>query len=400
MTNEYPPYIYGGIGTFCYNLSNALAAAGVHVRVMAGCPPQEIRKHFPEPETLHSNLEVVRVPRTTSLPPSHLWYQLMNMNTLRYLSSDVDVVHGQDCSAFPMIYLCKRKDKSRPWVITVHTGPRSELYSFLGSARAGQASLREFISYVAGFPLWDLSIRGHARLADALVSVSESLMKEIANDYSIDRAPLSFIHTGVDVDNLESVARRSERRVPQNSGSDKVRLFLAGRFYWRKGVLHLLRSLAYLVHEFDFDSFRLEIFGRGPLETKIRQDILRLGIGRNVVMRGFAPYDEVIASMASSHVVCFPSSYEACPLGMIEAMALAKPVAAFDRPYSRELLGIDPQLPLARTTKEYARLLYSLCTSEDLRGRIGKRLNARARAEFDIKIIADKYSKLYRDISS
>jgi len=397
-TNEYPPHIFGGIGTFCYALSNALAAAGVHVTVVAGCPPGEIRKNARNSETPSSNLEVIRVPRTTMLPPSHLWYQLMNLSTLRDMASDFDVVHGQDPSAFPLISFCKTSHASPPWVVTLHSGaPFSELHSLMDSAKAGQLSFREFIAYVAGYPLWDSSIRAHVKHADRLVAVSKSLMEEIRTDYSVGRTPFTCIHTGIEIDKLESLAKRT-KRVPQDSGSDNLRLFVAGRFYWRKGILHLLRSIAYLVNQLRFDRFRLEIFGRGPLESTIRRDISLLNLSNYVVMRGFAPYEEVMASLVSSNVVCFPSLYEACPLGMVESMALGKPVATFDRPFSRELLGIGPESKLPKTIEEYAKKLHSLCKSEDSRNTLGQRLKERARKEFDIKIIADKYSRLYRDM--
>ena len=38
LANEYPPFIFGGIGTFTQNLSQALARQGVDVVVIAGYP--------------------------------------------------------------------------------------------------------------------------------------------------------------------------------------------------------------------------------------------------------------------------------------------------------------------------------------------------------------------------
>jgi glycosyltransferase involved in cell wall biosynthesis len=400
VTNEYPPHIFGGIGTFCYNLSNALAASGVSVTVVTGCPPRELKKGYKEPILQNRNLEVIRLPRTTDLPPSHLWYQMMNLDFLRNLVPNYDVVHGQDCSTFPLISVCKMKSIHPPWVVTIHTSPFSELKSVLESTRAGQPSLRELISYVAGYPLWDSSIRGHFRFADSLVTVSKSLMKEIETSYSIGGKPLSVIHTGVDINNLQKIARHSEAVPLPDSGSEKLRLFFGGRFYWRKGILHLLESIRYLMHELHFIDFRLEIFGRGPLDNRIRREISNLNIGSNIDLRGFVTYDRLMSSLANSHIVCFPSLYEACPLGMIEAMALGKPIAAFDRPFSRELLGVREQSMLPNSTKEYAKLLHQLCNDGELRKSFGERLSCRARMEFDIEKVATNYSKLYDDALS
>jgi len=198
------------------------------------------------------------------------------------------------------------------------------------------------------------------------------------------------------MDYLDNIMKASQTR---QRSSKRIRIVCAGRFYWGKGFLHLLRSLAHLTHIIGFEDFQLEMFGRGPLEGKIRRLIMDSNLSRNVRLRGFVKNDQLMTTVATSDIVCFPSLYEACPVGMIEAMALGKPIVAFDKPFSREMLGHDKELPLSRNIGEYARNLHLLCTSEDLRLRVGSCLRDRARNEFDIKIVADKYLHLYKDLS-
>jgi glycosyltransferase involved in cell wall biosynthesis len=259
-----------------------------------------------------------------------------------------------------------------------------------------EGSLRDFLTYVAGFPIWDISLMGNGRCADALVTVSKGLSREICNHYDIDPQSLFTIHTGVNIEHLQDVLKKT---FVHRHTSERTRLFYAGRLYWGKGILHLLKSLSYLNRKMGFNRFELDIFGRGPLERKVRELVARLGLTHNVRMRGFATHEELMASMAMTDIVCFPSLYEACPLGMIEAMALGKPIAAFRRPFSTELLGDGPDVQFARTIEDYAGFLYSLCTSEDLRVRIGSRLQSRARDEFDIKVVAQEYVKVYKHLS-
>jgi glycosyltransferase involved in cell wall biosynthesis len=180
---------------------------------------------------------------------------------------------------------------------------------------------------------------------------------------------------------------------------DKIRLFYGGRLYYGKGILELLKSMDYLTRKLGFESYQLEVFGRGPLERKVRESTLSSNLARNVKLRGFVERRELMASMATSDIVCIPSKYEVCPLTMMEAMALGKPVVTFDRAFSRELLGGDPELPLAKSVEDYAKNLYALCTSEDLRKKIGNRMQSQAREKFDIKTTARNYSKIYSDIS-
>ena len=251
--------------------------------------------------------------------------------------------------------------------------------------------------YGIGFPAWDAIIRGDMKYADTIVPVSESLSTELRNSYPIDLGKVSTIHTGVDIKHLQRVAEKPLGK-PDHATSKKIRLFWAGRLTWRKGIVHLLKSLSYLAHEIGFTAFELEIFGLGPLEATIRKIVSLSGLSQNVRFRGFVEYADMISSMRVNDVVCFPSLYEACPLGLIEAMALGKPVIAFDRPFSRELMGNDQDLPMAKSIEDYARNVLKLSLSVSLRDRVGERLRARARDIFDIAIIADEYSKVYQKV--
>ena len=340
LTHEFPPNIFGGIGIFCYELAKALGKSGVNVTVVAGCPPRTIRASTDTVE-VGTNVRVVRVPRL-DFPPSHLWYQLMNTHTFKEILSDAEIVHGQDFSAFPTIHSSKKTNPRLPWVVTLHSGPVSELHCVLGSIGRG-GSIGDMIRYGAGFPAWDLAMRGDIRLADVLVPVSESLSMELRSCYAMETRKVSVIHTGVDTRGLHETARNGHSNWMT---SRKVKMFWAGRLVWRKGIVQLINSLEYLAQRIGFRDFELQIFGRGPLEHGARRLILRSNLKDNVILRGFVEYKELIASMASSDIVCFPSLYEACPVTMIEAMALGKPVAAFDKSFSRELLGGDPKLPL------------------------------------------------------
>lgn len=83
---------------------------------------------------------------------------------------------------------------------------------------------------------------------------------------------------------------------------------------------------------------------------------------------------------------------------MIEAMILGKPVVAFNKPFSQELLNGIPNAPLARTIQDYAYQIHSLCTSENLRRELGRRLREMAVRRFDVERMAEKYLELYHSI--
>ncbi len=393
LTHEFPPTVVSGVATYCYDLADALAKRGIEVTIVAGSPPSFIKSN-PAHKSTKANPRVLRVGTIPKLPPAHLWYQLMNLSAISKLVSTTDIVHGMDVDSFPMIYLSKNRNPEVPWVVTLHIGTASEAqYAVKSVGRGG--TIGELLRLGLGLPAWDISFRGAVRYADAIVSVAHHTATEDKKRYRIDSRKLFTIHSGIDIERLENIARGSMSDDPK---SDKVRLFWAGRFAWRKGVLQLMEALSYMVHKIGFGNFELQMFGKGPLEDRVRQFASELGLGDKVKFRGFVRYEELIASMALSDVVCFPSLYEAWPFGMMEPMSLGKPILAFMAPFSREVLGDEYRIPLARSIEDYARCLHLLCISKDLRQECQAYLQARARDHFDIKVVVEKYLDLYRKV--
>lgn len=387
LSNEYPPFIFGGIGTFCQNLAEALARQGVEVLVIGGSPekhPKRVRT-----DELHP-VEIIWLPRGP-IPPRHLWFQLRNMNEIKRQLATCDVVHGQDSSSFPMLQFCLRSGLKIPWVITFHTNPQAELHFTLASILHG-ASLTDIATYLAGFPLWDITVREHAKLANSLVTVSRTLREEICRGYGVDETRISAIPTCVDIANLRSVLPNRRRRT-----GTTVRLFNAGRLYYRKGILRLLEVARYLVQDLAVRNFELNIFGAGPLEEASRSYVSRNHLEANVKLRGFVPRGTLLNELADSDIVCVPSYYEACPVSMIEAMAFGKPVVAFNLPYAREMLPNEHQM-LAFDEMDFAAKLAQLISSEEDRSKLGS-ITKNEAAKFNSEKVAASYCNIYQSLT-
>jgi len=386
ITHEFPPFIFGGIGVFTQNLAEALTKQGLDVLVIAGSPDKLPKRK------IMGGMEVVSVPRG-SFPPRHLWFQLRNIDTIRRELAGCDIVHGQDCAAFPLLDLCKKSGLSVPWVITFHTNPFAELRLTLMSVRRG-GSLTDIATYLLGFPLWDITVRRHLEFADHLVSVSASLREEICNAYRVEKQKINVVHTCVNVAHFQGMGRH-QRDV---SSPTKVNLLYAGRLYYRKGIVHLLRIILELVRHLNVSNFHLQIFGAGPLDRFLRRYIADNHLSTLVTMRGHVPRETLLANLANSDIVCIPSLYEACPVLMIEAMAAGKPVVAFDLPFAREILGEDCSMLLASGGLDsFARILAHLIDSEEDRRKLGLLLKCKS-LDFDSEKIASSYRMIYSNL--
>ena len=202
LSHEYPPFIYGGVGTFVENLAHGLLRRGVEVTVIAGYPIPSggFKKFKADKEQNDSGINVVRFPYP-NVPPRQLWFQIFHLTRISEVIRRIcpDVVHGQSGVAYPA--LIKLKDMTST-VVSYHDNPKMELALSLYSMNKG-GSLSDIRTYVAGYPIEMYSFKKEFELSDVPVAVSESLMKDLLLDMGIsNNKKMRFIHNGVNVEEL------------------------------------------------------------------------------------------------------------------------------------------------------------------------------------------------------
>jgi glycosyltransferase involved in cell wall biosynthesis len=233
--------------------------------------------------------------------------------------------------------------------------------------------------------------RSEQYLADHLVFVSQHVLHDACRSYD------------------ERVAKKSssiwapvnEGAFIQNSGPRRKRFTYAfvGRFYWSKGVTFLLNAFSRLAKV--SEDVVLRFYGSGPLEGAIRRRVKELGLSSSVEVRGWIEHKTMLSELSSDvDVVVHPSLYEACPIAVLEAMSLGKPVIVSDLPWSHEFVkdgvtGIRSRLDESSIFSQMKRLR----EDEELRSRLGTNARAFARANFHPEIIARAYLSLFDKVS-
>ncbi|WP_045876763.1 glycosyltransferase [Pseudofrankia sp. DC12] len=115
---------------------------------------------------------------------------------------------------------------------------------------------------------------------------------------------------------------------PEAPGGAKPqrRAVFAGRLLAWKGVRLAVAAIA-RAHA---DGWTLDIYGAGPDEEQIRAACERLGVTDRVTLHGQRPREEVLAALASSDVLLFPSMHDSAGWIVAEALALGRPVICLD----------------------------------------------------------------------
>ncbi|MFQ5547014.1 MAG: glycosyltransferase family 4 protein [Woeseia sp.] len=225
-----------------------------------------------------------------------------------------------------------------------------------------------------------------------VIAVSESVASAL-RDSGLDEARLTVIRSAVDSERFsrpaDKAAFRGEFRL---SDSDFVVAAIA-QLIPRKGHRFLLEAAADLKGK--YPNLRLIIFGRGPLETELREQTSRLGLGGMVQFAGYRPdLDDYLACI---DLLVHPALAEGLGVASLKAAAAGVPVVGFAAGGLREAVA-DGETGLLVPPGDVAALgnaISRLADNDRLRREYGHAGRIRMQTGFSIEAMADRHRQLY-----
>jgi glycogen(starch) synthase len=316
---EYPPVIIGGLGRHVHALATRLAAQGHDVVVLCR---QESGTDASTHPTSDYPAEGVRVVRVAEDPP-HLaferdlvaWTLAMGHAMIRAAHRLLrgwrpDVVHAHDwLVTHPAIALADQLGV--PLVATVHATEAGRHSGWLSQPLNQQVHSVE----------WWLANR-----ADALVTCSTAMRREVSHLFEVEPASITVIHNGI-----ESRAWRvgaadvsAFRRLHSPDGTPLLLFF--GRLEWEKGVHDLVAALPRIRAR--HPGTRLVVAGKGRQEQELQTVARKHRVRRAVDFVGHLSDRELRAALAAADAVVLPSRYEPFGIVALEAAAAGAPLVA------------------------------------------------------------------------
>ena len=150
------------------------------------------------------------------------------------------------------------------------------------------------------------------------------------------------------------------------------RVMAVGRLDYQKGFDRLIDAWAQLSAGLR-QTWRLDIYGQGEWEEKLRRQIARLDLDGSVHI--YPPTKSIVEEYTSSALLAMGSHYEGFPMVMIEAMSCGLPVVTFDYPCGPKDIVCDGENGLMVKEGDVpalARALERLMTDDDFRVRLGE----------------------------
>ncbi|MCO5165844.1 MAG: glycosyltransferase family 4 protein [Planctomycetes bacterium] len=203
-----------------------------------------------------------------------------------------------------------------------------------------------------------------------------------------DWRKVQVVHCGVDASFLEA---------PHVPAPRAPRLVCVGRLCEQKGQLLLVEAAARLVRE--GVDLRLVLVGDGELRQPIEARLRREGLERHVEITGWASGERVREELQAARAMVLPSFAEGLPVGVMEALALGRPVISTYVAGIPELVTPDcgwlvPAGSVDALVEAMREALLAAPSTLDAMGRAGRE---RVRARHDAERIAVRLGDLFRD---
>jgi len=313
LSNEYPPYIYGGAGVHVDHLCRELArlagdgdrlqvlcfgdqrenGAGLSVRVISGIPiPLGWEgNHEKVIEALGRNIAMAAQAAEADIVHCHTWYTYLAGCLLKQL---LDI---------PMLITVHSLEPRRPWK-------------------------REQIG--SGYNVSSWLEKTALENADGVIAVSQSMKADILQLYDVAPEKVRVVYNGIDANRYRRVAKPE---VLASFGIDPLTptVLFVGRITRQKGIIHLVRALPHIE-----EGAQIVLCAGAPDTQEIAEEMraeverARAGTPNPIIwIPEMVPVERLIALYSHAAVFVCPSVYE--PFGIInlEAMACGTPVVAW-----------------------------------------------------------------------
>jgi glycosyltransferase involved in cell wall biosynthesis len=177
-------------------------------------------------------------------------------------------------------------------------------------------------------------IYGKLTKPDYWVAPSKFTADQFIKFFKIPRVKIKVIPEGVDLEKFNKVVDASD--INEKLGSERKILFV-GNLHPYKGVHFLIRSFALVKSK--INNVKLVIVGDGPLKHNLINLTKRLKLEKDVIFAGFVSDEDLPKYYASCDIFASASVLEGFGLIFLEAMALGKPIVAFNLASIPEVVG-------------------------------------------------------------
>jgi len=327
FTWEYPPVIYGGLGTFATEITQKQRTLGNDITVFSLNENNNYKTY-----EKWNEIDVYR-PRILDLTST---FNLFADNELKAWGTNLrffaDVVSYNTMSASQLVNHLVNKEKKSFDLIDAH-----DWLGIIGGMVAKKELNMPLVFHVhstehgrslgcGSNTIKSIEYDG-GQNADRVITVSYA-MKEELETLGFPSEKIRVCWNGIDPSKYDpdrvSPQDIKNLRKKYEIKDDETMLFFVGRLVTVKGIDNLIKAMPNVIKE--FPKTKLVVLGIGDMEHDLKSTAEYLGIKDKIIFRTeFISEPERILHYAAADCVVLPSIYE--PFGIVctESMSMAKP---------------------------------------------------------------------------
>ena len=320
LNYEFPP-IGGGAGVVAYDISKRLAEAGHQVTVVT-MGFEQLPSYEEKDGMRIYRVKCIRKKKAVCYPWEQLSYILSAVHFLRrhMKENHYDINHSHFIiPTGPISYWLKKK-YGLEYVITSH-----------GSDVAGYNQKRfKFLHKILIGP-WRVIVQ------NAREVISPSLyLKDLLEKSGPGLKKYPIIPNGIEL----------ETYLPLKSREKKNHVIVMCRLQEAKNVQTVIRGFARFVSKTEYKDWHLDILGDGPYKEVLENLAKELGINDKVQFHGWVPNrsEKQLELLGQAKIYVSASTFENCPMSVLEALAAGVYPLVSDIPAHRQILPVENQL--------------------------------------------------------
>jgi len=309
-----------------------------------------------------------------------------------------------DLLAFIELYLLIRKGK----YTIVHT--HSSKAGILGRLAAKIAGVKIIVHTVHGLPFFEyqnrflnffyvLCEKFTALFTDKLISVCGAMARKATAAGVAKPDKFTTIYSGIELEHyFNNYISIGENQKELNLDPHGQVVGNISRLFDFKGHNYLLEAASRVVEVFPQTKFLL--VGDGILRERLMRQAKDLKISDNVIFTGLVERKEVPKLISVMDVVVHTSLREGLPRVLPEALAMAKPVIAFEIDGIPEIIkdGKNGYLIPPGDSRKLANSIIHLLKDKEKARRMGKAGRDQVIPAFKLEVMLERISEVYKEL--
>ncbi|VVB99006.1 D-inositol-3-phosphate glycosyltransferase [uncultured archaeon] len=310
---EFPPFVSGGLGVHCFELTRALCSKGIEIDFYMPVTGRDVKPPF-------SNMRIFEVAKTELRP--YLFFSKKGQ-AASYGQNLINAVseYSARCAESVLLHAAEK-----PYDL-IHA------HDWLTSKGANEVKLKLSLPVVqtfhstefdrTSFP-WDYILdieRAAAEHADLIIAVSKRTREQVKR-LGAEGKKVRVVYNGVDSARFSGISLDRKTADGIKKGR-KIVLFL-GRLTEQKGPVQFLHAAKKVLSKNPDVLF--VVAGKGELLPLLINMSLEMGMSQNVKFLGYVPEEEQQKIYKLADVYVMPSTSEPFGITALEAMASGVPV--------------------------------------------------------------------------